>query len=210
MFRTLTTLVALLAALNTCSAADWEATAAAGFGMYHAVSYHSPAGAAEAGIGPRYGLGAIIGRRFGTRFAVEAAYTFQDGDFEISSGGRKTAYDANTHAIHADLLSYLGPRFVNLRPYAVVGGGVKFYHGVEQPGTRPLGEFGSFRQGVDDRALVTFGGGIEWSFSPHWGLRVDIRDYLTPFPTSVIVPAPGSNLGGWLHDFVPMLGITFR
>ena len=191
-------------------AADWEATAGGGFGRYHPISLMAPSGAGTAGIGARYALNAAIARVLGEHLAVEAAWTFQDGDFEIASGGAKTAFDANTHALHFGLIGYLRRRSRRLRPYVVAGVGAKFYHGVEAPAPRPLGEFGSFRDGVDTRALLTFGGGVEWALSSHWGLRVDLRDYATPFPSSVIVPAPGVKLGGWLHDFTPLAGITFR
>lgn len=203
-----------LALLSLCSAfspaADWQATAAAGFGRYHPAGFSTTAGNAEAGIGARYVLNAAAGRKIGERFAVEGAWTFQDGDFEIASGGRKTAFDANTHAIHADLIGYLLRPQRKLRPFVVGGVGAKFYHGIEIPGPRPLAEFGSFRDGVDTRPLLTFGGGVEWTLSAHWSVRVDLRDYATPFPNSVIVPAPGGSLTGWLHDFVPVLGVTFR
>jgi len=204
-------LLFLLAILTSCvPAADWQVTGAAGFGAYHYLTYQAPAGAASAGIGPRYALEATIGRQFGGRFAVEAAYSFQDGDFEIASGGRKTAFDANAHAVHVDLLVYLRRRSAALRPYAVAGAGAKFYHGVEAMNPRPLAEFGSFRDGIDTRALASFGGGVEWAPWPHWALRLDVRDYATPFPATVIVPAPGSNLSGWLHDLVATAGITLR
>lgn len=190
-------------------AGEWEASGGAGFGMYHPLSYSTAAGSAEAGIGPRYALNAAIGRQFAGRFAAEAVYTFQDGDFEISSGGSKTAYDANTHATHGDVLVYFG-RWKGFRPYVAAGAGVKFYRGLEQPGVRPLGEFGSFRRATDTRPLLLFGGGVEWALSSHFGLRLDARDYTTPFPASVIVPAGGAHVSGWLHDFVPVLSITVR
>ena len=41
-------------------------------------------------------------------------------------------------------------------------------------------------------------------------LRLEIRDYITPFPKQVVAPAPGAKLKGWLHDFVPMVGIGVR
>ena len=84
------------------------------------------------------------------------------------------------------------------------------YRGLEAPHERPLAEFGSFRDGNDTRALGTFGGGVEYRVRPHWRVRLDLRDYATPFPASVIVPAAGSNLSGWLHDFVASAGITFH
>ena len=189
---------------------DWQATGAAGFGAYHYLSYRSPAGTARAGIGPRYALNAAVGHAFGERFVVEGAWTFQDGDFEIASGGRKTALDANAHAIHGDVLFYLRHREARLRPYAAAGAGVKLYHGIEPVGARPLGEFGSFADRIDARGLLTLGGGLERSIASHWALRVDIRDLATPFPNSVIIPAAGSNLGGWLHDLVATIGIVAR
>src|SRR5689334_17916361 len=85
-------------AASTAFAADWQATAAAGFGRYRAISFTTPAGSADAGIGARYVLNASIGRKIASRFAIEGAWTFQDGDYELASGGRKTAFDANTHA----------------------------------------------------------------------------------------------------------------
>lgn len=83
-----------------------------------------------------------------------------------------------------------------LRPYLEGGGGAKFYHGVEELRPRPLAQFGSFRDGVDPRPLLTAGGGLEWTCSRHWAVRLDLRDCATPFPTSVIVPATGGDLHG--------------
>lgn len=210
MFKFSTLLALPLLASFMVSAADWQITGGAGFGAYHPLSYQAPAGKAQEGIGPRYALTVSGGRRFGGRFALEGAWAFQDGDFELSSGGRKTAFDANAHAIHADLLYYLRQPEATLRPYLVAGAGARFYHGIEAMNPRPLAEFGSFRDGIDTRPLATFGGGVEWALGSHWGLRLDVRDYATPFPTSVIVQAPGSNLSGWFHDLVATVGITLR
>ena len=191
-------------------AGDWQVMGGAGFGVYHYLGFRTAAGSAQAGIGSRYALSAAVDRQFGSRFAVEGAYLFQDGDFEISSGSQKTAYDANAHAVHGDLLMYLRRREPALRPYVAGGAGVKVYRGLETPGPRPLGEFGSFAQTDDTRPMVTFGGGVDWAFTSRFGLRLDVRDYATPFPTSVIVPAAGANLSGWLHGLVGTLSITFR
>jgi len=32
---------------------------------------------------------------------------------------------------------------------------------------------------------------------------------VSPFPTKVITPNVGAKSGGWLHDFVPMIGISY-
>jgi hypothetical protein len=39
--------------------------------------------------------------------------------------------------------------------------------------------------------------------------RVDIHDYLSPFPDKVIAPALNSTTGGWLNNIVPTAGISF-
>ncbi len=203
-------LALFLLALVGGSTADWQISGAAGFGNYGSQVITTPAGTAQAGIGPRFVLNAAIGCQFGEHLAVEGAWTYQDGDFQLSSGGTKTAFDASAQALHADLLWFVPVRAEHLRPYLVGGTGGKFYTGSEVPGPRPLAQFGSFRQATDTRPLLTFGGGVEWKLSQRWALRLDLRDFATPFPTSVIVPAPGANLGGWLHDFVPSVGVTFR
>jgi hypothetical protein len=41
-----------------------------------------------------------------------------------------------------------------------------------------------------------------------WCLHLEALDYLTRFPTQVVTPVPPSKLGGWLHDIVPMLGLS--
>ncbi|HLJ45748.1 MAG TPA: hypothetical protein VKU01_07065 [Bryobacteraceae bacterium] len=191
-------------------AADWQITGAAGFGMYHPLSIQGSAGTAQAGIGPRYALSVLGGRQFGQHWAVEGGWGFQDGDFEISSGGTKTAFDANAHSFHGDLVWYARKREASWRPYFVGGAGVKLYHGIEEVRPRPLAQFGAFQDGVDARPMVTFGGGLEKGIGAHWALRLDLRDQATPFPNSVIVPAPGNTINGWLNDFVVTFGITLR
>jgi hypothetical protein len=205
--------VLLLAALPLPAVAaegGWEATAAVGFGLYHPATYTAPAGTAEAGIGPRYILNAVGGRNFGSRFMLEAGWMFQDGDFELHANGTKTAFDAHAHSVYVNFVGYLLKRPTRWRPFVEGGSGVKFYTGQEAEHPRPLDQYGMFRDGTDARPLLTYGGGIKYTLSPRWSLRLDLRDVTTPFPTSVIVPAPGSNLHGWLHDFATTLGITFR
>jgi hypothetical protein len=57
--------------------------------------------------------------------------------------------------------------------------------------------------------MVTFGGGIKYAIAPRIILRIEVKDYFSRFPTKVIAPAPGASISGWLHDLVPMAGLTF-
>jgi hypothetical protein len=50
---------------------------------------------------------------------------------------------------------------------------------------------------------------LKFRLTSHFILRLDVHDYLTPFPKQVIAPALGAKVGGWLQDFVPMAGVSF-
>ena len=56
---------------------------------------------------------------------------------------------------------------------------------------------------------MSVGGGVKFQLSPHVQLRLDVHDYMTPFPKNVITPNSGAKVGGWLMDFVPMVGISY-
>jgi hypothetical protein len=208
--RSLRIVSLLLAAFGGASGADWQATASAGFGKYQYVSLQGPAGAGEAGIGARYVLDAAIGRALGDHLAVEGAWTFQDGDFEIRSAGVKTAFDAHAHAFHGGLYYYFRGRTAKLRPFVDGGAGVRLYQGIEAVRPRPLAAFGAFADGTDARALLIIGGGVEWSVTARWAIRVGVREFATPFPSFVIIPAAGVGVGGWLRDVVATVGIQVK
>ena len=42
-----------------------------------------------------------------------------------------------------------------------------------------------------------------------WVLRLDFRDYATPFPTKLIAPPKTAAVHGWLQDFVPTVGVDW-
>jgi hypothetical protein len=41
-------------------------------------------------------------------------------------------------------------------------------------------------------------------------MRMEFRDYVTPFPEKIIAPAPGAKYGKILNDFVPMASISYE
>jgi hypothetical protein len=57
--------------------------------------------------------------------------------------------------------------------------------------------------------LAVAGAGLRVRLSDHLMLRLEVHDYLTPFPNKVIAPAAGAKVGGWLQDFVPSVGLSF-
>ena len=119
--------------------------------------------------------------------------------------------DAAAHALHYDFLLYATNRRSHLRPFAAAGAGIKRFTATGQESlSQPLSQFATLRHADEVKALISFGGGVKVSLSEHWLLRVDFRDYATPFPKKLIAPAPDAKVHGWLHDFVPMLGLDWR
>jgi hypothetical protein len=53
------------------------------------------------------------------------------------------------------------------------------------------------------------GAGLKVRMSSHAQLRLEVHDFLTPFPTQIITPAANAKLSGWLQDIVPMAGLAF-
>ena len=48
-----------------------------------------------------------------------------------------------------------------------------------------------------------------YSFFGPAGVRFDFRDYLTPFPNHILVPAGGGTARGILNQFTPMVGVSY-
>ena len=190
-------------------AADTEIGATGGFGFYRDVTVTNSSGAAQAGFGPRFVLGGVAGRNWGEHLGVEGRYTFQDGDLALRSQGREANLDGDAQSVLGEVLLYANSRESRFRVFAAGGFGVKVYQGTQLiTGPRPLSDFATLDKASQARPLITFGGGIKYALSPRWIVRLDLRDYATPFPTGVITPAPGARIGGWLHDIVPTLGIS--
>ena len=203
-------LVLVTLASGSCFAQSWSIGAAGGFGFYRDATITNAAGSATAGFGPRFAVGGVLGEDVGEHFGGELRYTFRDGDSELKFNGRGVNLDAASHALHFDFLAYATRRHARLRPFLAGGAGIKRYTGT---GTvdpnQPLSSFALLAHADEVKALVSFGGGVKAMLGDHWLVRVDFRDYATPFPENVIVPATGAKIHGWLNDFVPLLGVDW-
>jgi hypothetical protein len=95
-----------------------------------------------------------------------------------------------------------------VRWFLLAGAGFKRYEGTgTETMLQPLSEYAMLTRTAEWKPLVTFGGGVSWQLSERVRMRVDVRDYLTPFPHRVIEARMGTDLHGWLHDFTPAVGI---
>ena len=61
----------LFGVLPPASAQNWEAGGAAGFGFYRSVAINGPTSTGRAGFGPRFVLGAVLGKSFAEHLAIE-------------------------------------------------------------------------------------------------------------------------------------------
>jgi hypothetical protein len=92
--------------------------------------------------------------------------------------------------------------------FAAVGGGMKVFRGTgTEAAYQPLSQYGYFTKTQTVKPMGSVGAGVKVALTHKVFLRTEFRDYITPFPTQVITPPPGSKYGSILHDFVPMVGI---
>ena len=141
--------------------------------------------------------------------AVEGRYTFQDGDVALRSQGLEANLDGDAQSAMAELVFSPQPQSSRFRFFGAVGLGVKVYQATQlSNGPQPLTDFATLHQANQAEPLITYGAGVKYAISEHWLVRVEFREYTTPFPTRVITPAPGARLHGWMDDIVPTLGIS--
>jgi len=211
LIRSWSVSVLLLTSVSTAALAQkGEAGAGGGGSFYTKKSVTAPAGSADTGFEQGFAAGAWIGHNSSKYIGGEIRYLFEQNDLKLSSGGTKVAFAGRSHAIHYDLLIHGSPTGSKVRPYIAVGGGVKGYYGTgREQALQPLVQFAALTHTREWKGLATFGGGVKLQAGSHIVVRVDFRDYLTPFPKEVIAPARGGKISGWLHNFVPMVGISY-
>jgi hypothetical protein len=194
---------------GACAAQQWELGASGGFDYSLDKTVKRGSDTAKAGFKPGLALGVFVVQNMYKHLSGEIRYTFQMDDLKVSSGGSEATFSGQSHALHYDLLYLTGGKDSRVRLFAAAGGGVKIYRGTgDQHATQNLGQFVALTQTQEIKPLISFGGGVKMKLSGRISLHLEARDYLTPFPTKVIAPVPPSTVGGWVHDFVPLIGIS--
>lgn len=86
---------------------------------------------------------------------------------------------------------------LNLRPFVLAGlGGLYFRPDSDQPGTSS-----------DLKLVYVYGGGVDWTVIPHFGLRFQYRGNLYHAPDML---AAASSTNAFAHTAEPMFGAFFR
>jgi opacity protein-like surface antigen len=203
--------------LSTCAFAQsgttpttWELGGAFGWGFYHNGSVYAPAGKVVAGVRNRFTAGVTITEDRFEHFSGEFRYLYHDGDPFLSSGAVKTNVQGQSHTFVYDVLFQAAPRDSKVRPYVATGVGGKYFE-VSGPAnaSAPFGNIATLTTNSNWRVVVSLGGGVSVRLQPHLALRLDFRDYLTPFPKKMIVAAPGGTTRGILNQFTPLVGLSY-
>jgi hypothetical protein len=154
--------------------------------------------------------GAWLGHDLYSRWGGEIRYLFEKQNPQLTSGGNNASFGGQAHAVHYALLFHLKPRNEKARPYVALGGGIKLFRGTgAETAYRPLMDYAYLTRTQELKPMLIVGGGVKIRISKRLGLRFDFQDQITPFPQNVIAPAPGMKISGWVHAFVPTIGISW-
>lgn len=198
------------AVAGTAFAQQWELGAGGGIGVSKNLTVTRGSQTAEAGFKPGAAFSAYAGQNMSDRFGGQFRYTFQFNDMKLSSGGTDVTFSALSHAVHYDLLFFGAGREAKVRPFLAGGGGVKYYRGTgKETVLQPLSQFAILTKTSETKGLITFGGGVKVRVGNRSFVTLEARDYLTPAPKLVLAPVPGAKMDGWIHDFVPMVSLSF-
>jgi len=188
----------------------WEVGISGGFGWHSSKSVSAPGGSASAGIGQGLPVSGYLGHNMYEHVSGEIRYTFQMHDLKLSSGGTKAGFNARSQALHYDFLIHGSPSDAKVRPFIALGAGIKYFQGTgTEVAFQPLSQFAILTKTNEWLGMGTIAGGAKLRMSERMIFRVELRYYITPFPDQVLAPSSGGRLKGWLHNLVPMAGISY-
>lgn len=204
--RVLTLSVFAMCAATAAFAQQWEFGGVAGAGFLNSV----PAGGATAGFASGLVAGGLIGERLSSHISGEIRYEYFQSDLQLSSNGQTARFGGDAHALHYDFLYRIRDSESRVQFYGAAGGGLKIFRGTgTEEAYQPLSQFGYFTKTQEVKPMISAGGGVTFRLAPRLVLRAEVRDFITPFPTQVLTPAPGVKFGSMLNDIVPMIGIEY-
>lgn len=203
---------AAIAGAPLALAQKWEFGGGVGGGFYKSEDVSGPAGSAAAKLATNIAGSAWLVNNGVGHWGGELRYDYQLGDLQLNGGGTSASFGAHTYAMHYDVLWYASPNGSRIRPFVAVGAGIKVFQGTgTEVAFQPLNQIALLTKAQDLTPVVSAGGGVKVQIAPRVSLRLELHDYLTPFPKKVITPNSGQGVSGWgwLQDFVPMVGISY-
>jgi hypothetical protein len=210
--RTIQLSVLLLAAAGTtCFGQQWEFGGGAGAGFLPGVGVTSAVGSATAGFQAGFSAGGYVGQNLYNHISGELHYAFLQSNLRLQSGGTEATFSGVSHVLHYDVVWHTNRKGSRTQYFGAVGGGLKVFRGTgTEAAYQPLSQFGYFTKTQALKPMGTVAIGMRYALRPKVFLRTEIRDYITMFPKELITPAPGTKYGSMLHDFVPMVSISYE
>jgi hypothetical protein len=202
-------LVVCAAVLPAAWGQKWEIGGSVGGGFYSSADIPSSVGTASATIQTNLVGSVWVGNYTSGRWGGELRYDYQMGDMQLSQGSTQSTFAARSQDIHYDFLWHFTGGESRVQPFVAVGAGIKIYQGTgTQVVYQPLSNIALLTQAQDLVPMASAGAGLKFKLATHVMLRLDVHDYITPFPKQVITPVT-SKTPGWLQDVVPMAGLAF-
>ena len=203
--------VASLAAFAPAALAQsWEVGFAGGGSFHTSETVQNPAGNGTAGLAPGFGASAWLGNNGSGSLGGELRYDYERSDFRLSSGGTTVNFAGQSNAVHYDVVWHMAPSESHIRPFVAAGAGVKLFNGTgTEEAFQPLSSIALLTKTNQIEPVVSVGGGVKFSLSQSVQMRLEVHDYLSPFPTNVVAPAANSKIGGWISDIVASVGLSF-
>jgi hypothetical protein len=162
----------------------------------------------SAGFQPGLVAGAFFSQDMYSHWSGDIRYLYEFQNLRLASGGESATFGGRAHVITYELLFHIRSREARVRPYLAAGGGMKLFQGTgAEAAYQPLMQYAYLTRTQETKLMLSLGGGVTVHLRGRMLLRCDLRDQLTAFPSKVIAPAPGLAINGWLHDFVPTVGL---
>lgn len=197
------------AIVATATAQEWEFGGLGSYGFTAGLQARAPAGTANTGFAPGYAWGAWTGHNPHSVVGGEVRYVFRRGDLRVESGAQKATMRGHAHIVHYDVVFHTARRGAPVRPFFAVGGGAKAFRGTGlERAVQPLSQFVLLTRTHQTLPVLSLGAGVKIRVAPRVSFRLEARDYVSPAPDRLLTPAPGAEIRGWLHDVVPMVGLT--
>src|SRR5690349_14224143 len=181
--------IAAVLAVTPVFGQKFEFGVAGGGSFYNSRQITNSRGNADAGFNNGWAASVNIGNNMYSHLGGEIRYTYLNNEAQLSGGGGKATFSSVGHAVHYDFLLHATDLESNVRPYVAVGGGVKWFSGTgNEVAAQPLSNVALLTKTTEVKGLLSVGGGVKFRLTNRVLLRLDVHDYITPFPTKVITP----------------------
>jgi hypothetical protein len=204
-------LVAALAAVGAVAARAqrWEVGGGAGTSFYANQTVENSQGQASIHFQPRFGTSAYLGQD-GRRFGGELRYDMIWNQIEAKGGSGSFKMPVRTHSLGYNLLVFFKPSQEKVRPYVLMGAGVRRYEGRGQEVLiQPTWKMVLLTKTSQLTPMVAFGAGVKTKVGQHGSLRAEVKVFTTPMPKDVITPMGGANPRRWLFEFYPNVTLAY-